>query len=407
MLFSIVLIYSSSLYSQKAPSKRILKKSGIQISKEEPLLPSQWDPVAAADKVLEKLMCVTAPEIKGAHDSYLVLIDDFAYVVYMGNEVRPSENPRWPEIYAALSIVNLKNLKVEKIIPFARSEQAYENDTLPLGACFVPRIVKKDEKTLRCFFSSENPGKRQSQSWYTDFNLENRKFENRIYRVKIRTPSGVFNMQPKTFHDEAVRHGFRKEAKDYGLYLFDFKSFDGKVYAVINNFVAGQNSLAVANEDLDTFEILGHYNEPQLLHLCESAVNRLPDGTWMAICREDMGCRNYLFTSSKDGHDWTRGSHRAFVPNGGNSKPTFDYINGIYYLGWQENTRVEGVPRSIFNVDVSVDGVNWERKYQFQTTKSFQYPNFVEHNGKVWLSVTQGEDSPDRKEKIMFGKLED
>ena len=411
-LLCIILAFSNSLCAQKDHSTGIMKDAedkmaGIEILKGERLLPTRWDPVAAADKVLENLICVTAPEIKGAHDSYMVLIDNFAYVVYMGNEVRPSENPRWPEIYAALSIVNLNTLKVKKIIPFASSGQVYENDTLPIGSCFVPRIVKKDDNTLRCFFSSENQGKRQSQAWYTDFNLKKRKFENKVYRVKLRTSRGVVDMQPKSFHEEAVLHGFRKEAKDYGLYLFDFKIFDGKMYAVINNFVAGQNSLALANDELNIFEILGHYNEPQTLHMCESAVNRLPDGTWMAICREDKGCRNYLFTISKNGRDWTRGSHRVFVPNGGNSKPTFDYINGIYYLGWQENTRFEGVPRSIFNVDVSVDGVNWERKYQFKTIQSFQYPNFVEHNGKVWLCVTQGDSSPDRKEKIMFGKLEE
>jgi hypothetical protein len=95
------------------------------------------------------------------------------------------------------------------------------------------------------------------------------------------------------------------------------------------------------------------------------------------------------------------------VPNGTNSKPTFDRFGGAYYLGWQENTHIQGVRRSVFNVDISRDGKTWERKYRFETPKSFQYPTFHEHDGVIWLSVTQGDSSPSRKERIMFGKLED
>jgi hypothetical protein len=69
----------------------------------------------------------------------------------------------------------------------------------------------------------------------------------------------------------------------------------------------------------------------------------------------------------------------------------------LYYLGWQ----VRGAGRSVFNVDVSRDGKTWERKYHFESPRSFQYPTFHEHDGAIWLSVTQG-----RKERIMFGKLE-
>ena len=59
------------------------------------------------------------------------------------------------------------------------------------------------------------------------------------------------------------------------------------------------NALALVHDDLETFEVLGHYNEPQSAALSASAVNRLPDGTWMAICRNDKG--NYHFTTRKDG----------------------------------------------------------------------------------------------------------
>jgi hypothetical protein len=50
--------------------------------------------------------------------------------------------------------------------------------------------------------------------------------------------------------------------------------------------------------------------------------------------------------------------------------------------------------------------VTWERKYRFESTKSFQYPTFVESNGAVWLVATQGDSDPSRKERIMFGRLE-
>ena len=140
--------------------------------------------------------------------------------------------------------------------------------------------------------------------------------------------------------------------------------------------------------------------------LTEPAVNRLPDGTWLAICRQENGDHNYWFCESQDGRTWTTGGEKAFVKQGAGSKPTFDKFNGTYFLGWQELTRIDGVSRSVFNVDVSKDGLNWERKYRFESTKSFQYPTFVEDRGAIWLVVTQGDSDPSRKERIMFGRLE-
>ena len=132
-------------------------------------------------------------------------------------------------------------------------------------------------------------------------------------------------------------------------------------------------------------------------------MNRLPDGTWMAICRNDAG--NYHFTTSRDGRTWTVGEPRPFVPNGLNSKPTFDRFGDTYYLGWQENTRVGDCNRSVFNIDISRDGETWERKYRFETPHSFQYPTFHEHEGAIWLTVTQS-DHGGSSDRIMFGRLE-
>ncbi len=372
-----------------------------------PLITSDWNPKLAGDRVMAGLMTVTAPEVKGAHDAEMVIADGRAYIVAEVNDERGGENAAWPFIYVAMSIVDIKTMTVEKIIPFARSEQVFENETLPVGACFVPRIIQKDESTVRCYFASEQPGKRQAQTWHIDFDLDRMAFKNSIHRTKLKTSAGTFDMQPQYFHADAVAQGFSKPPKDFGLYLFDsFKVFDGRTYVAINNYPGAQNALAVANENLDTFEVIGHYNEPQEFNLTESAVNRLPDGTWMAICRQEGGSRNYTFTTSEDGITWTSNEYRDFVPNGTSSKPTFDKFKGVYYLGWQEATQINGVFRSVFNIDVSKDGRSWQRKYRFETEKSFQYPTFFEYDGTIYVVVTQGDSDPSRKERIMFGILE-
>ena len=370
------------------------------------LLPSSWDAGLAGDVVMQRLVNTSAAHVKGAHDAEFVCVGDRAYIVTVANDVRAGESPWWPFIYATMSIVNLKTLKLEKVIDFAKGEQAFENETLPVGACFAPRITQKDAGTLRCYFASEDPDKRQSQMWHIDFDVKRLAFENRIHKTQIKTAAGTFDFQPQYLYADAVAQGFKRPAKDAGLFIFDsFKKFDGRTYVALNNFPGGQNALALVHDDLGTFEVLGHFNEPQSAQLSESAVNRLPDGTWMAICRNDKG--NYHFTTSADGKTWSEGKPMPHVPNGANSKPTFDKFGGVYYLGWQEATKIQGVGRSVFNLDISRDGKTWERKYRFETPKSFQYPTFHEHDGVIWLAVTQGDKDASRKERIMFGKLED
>jgi len=372
------------------------------------LLPSGWDPKAAGDRVMAGLVKISAPEVKGAHDAEMTIANGRAFVVYEANDVQPGEAAQWPFVYVAMSVVNLKTLAVEKMIPMARGGQVFGDVTLPEGACFVPRIIQKDARTLRTYFASEAPGIRQSRTWILDFDLESMAFQPRLELAKIKTAAGVFEMQPQYFHADAVAaQGFARPPVDFGLYIFDsFKVFDGRTYVALNNYPGGQNALAVVNEALDTFEVLGHYTLPASLKLTESAVNRLPDGAWMAICRQEGGDRNYAFTTSPDGKTWTPAAARPWVPNGDSSKPTFDRFGDVYYLGWQEATRINGVSRSVFNVDVSRDGVNWARKYRFETEKSFQYPTFRQHDGVVYLCVTQGDADASRKERIMFGKLE-
>lgn len=367
------------------------------------LLPADWDPKAAADKVMAGLIKVTAPQAKGAHDAEFVCVGDRAYVVEHDNDVAPGHGAGAAQ-YCVLSVVNLKTRRLEKTIPMAKSEQAFDNVTLPKGMCFVPRIIRKDEHTLRTYFCSQ-PAKEQAITWYRDFDLRTLAFEGGIHKAKLKTAAGVFDMEPRHFHADAKAQGFTRKAVNQGLFIFDsFKEFAGRRYVALNNFPGRQNALAVLHDDLTTFEIIGHYNEPQSQDLSESAVNRLPDGSWMAICRNEKG--NYHFTTSQDGKTWTVGQPRSFVPNGLNSKPTFEKFGEIYHLGWQENTKVGDCGRSVFNVDVSRDGLTWERKYRFESPNSFQYPSFHEHQGSIWFTVTQS-DHKGTSDRIMFGKLEE
>ena len=387
----------------------------IQISRihKRHVLSPGWDPKREADAVMAGLVKVTADEVKGAHDADMVIVDGKAYIVYEANDRQPGEAPHWDYVYVALSVVDVATGAVEKVIPFARSAQVFDNETLPVGACFVPRILQKDDRTLRCFFASEAPGMRQAQTYIIDFDLGRQVFARTISRAKLQTTRGVFDMQPQYFHEDAVAQGFKRPACDYGLYAVDsFKSMDSfpnfqlKTYAMLNNFPGGQNALACLNAELDTFEILGHCNEPGELCLTEAAVNRLPFGPWMAIVRQDGGNQNYIIATSPDGRKWEPNTSMLSINGGGNSKPTFDKLDGVYFLGWQESATVNGVSRSIFNLDVSSEGKDWARKYRFETEKSFQYPVFRIYQGRIYFAVTQGDSSPSRKERIMFGRLE-
>ena len=366
------------------------------------LLPRDWDPALAGDLVMQRLVRVSAPQVKGAHDAEFVCVGDRAYIVEHDNDRQPGHGAG-AAMYCVLTVLNLKTLQVEKTHPLGKAGETFANTTLPDARVFVPRILRKDEHTLRTYFCTE-PTKEQAVTWYRDFDLRTQTFEAAIHKAKLKTAAGVFDMEPQHFHADAKAQGFSRRAVREGLYIFDsFKEFDGRRYVALNNFPGKQNALAVLHDDFETFEIIGHYNEPQSEQLSESAVNRLPDGIWMAICRNDAG--NYHFTTSKDGRTWTVGKPEPFVPNGLNSKPTFDRFGDVYYLGWQENTRIQNCGRSVFNVDVSRDGKNWERKYRFESPHSFQYPTFHEHQGEVWLAVSQS-DHKGTTDRIMFGRLE-
>ncbi len=366
----------------------------------ESLLPANWDPALAGDIVMQRLVRVSAPQVKGAHDAEFVCVGERAYIVEHDNDVTPGHGAG-AAMYCVMTVVNMKSLNVEKTHLLAKAGQAFANVTLPEAQVFVPRIIRKDEHTLRTYFCSKSASE---LTWYRDFDLRTQSFEDSIHKAKLKTAAGTFDMEPRHFHADAAAQGFKRPAVNHGLYIFDsFKEFDGKRYVALNNFPGKQNALAVLHDDFATFEVIGHYNEPQSQQLSESAINKLPDGTWMAIVRNDGG--NYHFTTSQDGKTWTVAEPKPSVPNGLNSKPTFDKFGGIYYLGWQENTKIQNCNRSVFNVDISRDGKTWQRKYRFESPHSFQYPTFHEHEGTLWLTVSQS-DHGGSTDRIMFGKLE-
>ena len=108
-----------------------------------------WNPKQAADRVLAGLVNVCLPQVKGAHDSDLVIVDGKAYIVYEANDRQPGEQPDWPFVYCALSVVDVASGRVEQTFTFATSETRYDNEALPVGACFVPHLLQKDARTIR------------------------------------------------------------------------------------------------------------------------------------------------------------------------------------------------------------------------------------------------------------------
>lgn len=365
------------------------------------------DILSRSGEILANTSNVTDRNVKGAHDADFLILDDKAFIVYEANDIQAGENSRWHYQYVTMSVVDIKTRKILCTYRFAESEMEYSNEKLPIGACFVPRIAQIDNETLRCFFVSENPENRQSQTWYIDFNLKNLAFNDCIFKAKLLTNLGLFDMQPQHFYAQAITDGLRRPPTDYALFIIDsFKTIDHQTHVVLNNYAVGQNALARLTDDKTTFEIIGNFVKPDTAKLTEASVNRLSNGLWLAISRRDDGDKNYMFSQSEDGCNWSVHENYDFVCNGLNSKPTFDCFNGTYYLGWQENTKINGVSRSVFNVDVSKNGDEWHRKYRFETEKSFQYPTFRQYKGHIYFAVTQGDYSESRKERIMFGKLE-
>jgi len=53
----------------------------VEQASAETLLPANWDPALAGDIVMQRLVKVTAPQVKGAHDAEFVCVGEHAYIV--------------------------------------------------------------------------------------------------------------------------------------------------------------------------------------------------------------------------------------------------------------------------------------------------------------------------------------
>ena len=90
----------------------LLMSFSTAVMSSEQLIPAGWDSLGAASNILDGLVQVTPFQVKGAHDADLALVGDKAYVVAEVSNQRAGESSRWPEIYVALSILNLESLAV-------------------------------------------------------------------------------------------------------------------------------------------------------------------------------------------------------------------------------------------------------------------------------------------------------
>ena len=142
----------------------------LTVNASESLLPPNWDPVLAGDQVLARLVCITAPKVKGAHDAEMAIVEG-PPTSWPKSTTWAGESAGWPKSTRHVHRRTWKRWRWKRSSRFARSEQAFENETLPVGACFVPRILQIEHQTLRCYFASEQPGKRQAQTWYRDFDI--------------------------------------------------------------------------------------------------------------------------------------------------------------------------------------------------------------------------------------------
>lgn len=370
------------------------------------ILSPGYDPRAAGDAVLATLITVSPPEAKGCHDSDFVIVDGKAYIVFMANPRYLGEQPDWPEVACHLAVVDLETMQVVHREVLAASQQRFANTTLDHGACFVPRLLIKDAQTLRCFFASENPAVRESQTWYRDFDVQAGHFLDELHPAQLQTDHGVFPMQPDHFHRHGVSHGFTRPAVNSGLFLIDsFTSIAGRPHAVLNNFSSGQLALAVLDDRLSRFEVMGDIPGAGL-RLSEAAFNCLADGSWLLIARHDGGDGNYRVATSVDGRSWTCPEPVGLVPDGIPSKPTLDRFGEHLYLGWNAAAQVDNANRSTFHLDCTRDGKHWQRRFTFASAQSFQYPVFRSWQDRIYVSVTQGRKSSDHhsgKEMIRFG----
>lgn len=344
--------------------------------------------------IFDNRLVISEQKMKGVHDAQFVIVADRAYAVYEANDVMPGESHEWDFVYAAMTVVDIIKNSVIKTVKFAYGERQFKNLKLPHGCAFVPRIIKKDEKTLRVFFASIDEGVRPQLTYYMDYDLEREEFTDEIYVLDILTDRGRMAFTPEIFREVALRAGHACFERSIGAYLFDIEDYGDVKYICLNNFATGQNALAKFNDGYDCIEILGHIGEGMDgFKTTESGIAKLNDGTFMAVLREEYS-KQYYFSYSLDGREWTYPIKKAFAADGCNTKPTLNNFDGTLFMSVAVNDR------SCMRLSFGYDGEHWKELLEVQSPTTFQYPSFVYYENEIYYTATTG-----NKEQIVFGKL--
>ena len=352
-------------------------------------------PKAAGDAVMQNMIRISSDEMKGTHDADHVYANGKVYAVYEANNEKPGDPGTYEKEYCALAIIDLESFKVESIEKFAWGEQKYSNVTMLKGSAFVPRVIRKDDNTLRFFFSNIAVDSSSGYIYYVDYDLATEAFDNNAYRLKIMTPNGTVDFSAEVYAELFRADGHACDNSTIGHFLFDIFDVDGTKYIALNNFRGAQNSLAKFNDTYDCVEIIGNiggsYTE---YRTTESGIVQLKDGSWISILRNHAGSKIYSFSYSEDGTEWTDPVYEDFMKTGYTSKPTLDRFGDYYFMGYND------LSRGLFHLAYSLDAKNWTVLYSFHSPTTFQYPKFDIYEGQMYFSVTTG-----NKEQIYFGKL--
>jgi hypothetical protein len=396
-----------------------------------------YDAAKNADEVVSRMVCVSPKQAVGTHAAHMTIYNGKAYIVYDCNDLLRGESANWAFQYLRLSVVDIKTNKVEKTVKFTESGKQFKNIKIGVGSPVDPKIVVCGENRLRVFFAqyyqrdmltydadTKVTGivkcpEYEAYIYYLDYDTKAQAFDDTLHLAKLKTDNGLVDFKSSTYRAWATAKGFDMPGDDEynAVLLTSCEKIEGRYYAVIiQEGRVGADAVALLNDSMDTFEIVAHFPKTDIRYT-EVSVQKLPDKTWAAILRNEDPGHNYLFSTSADGKKWSEIKEIPEITTGTNSKPLFSEANGQYYLGWQELPENRNYVRKLtpldwpdrqagdrqdFNIEVSADGVNWERKYSFHAPGcSFQYPFIYPYEGKVYICATRR-----FKEYITFGLLE-
>ncbi len=355
---------------------------------------------AAGSTLISNALKVQADYVKGCHDGWTVIVGEKAYVVYTANDLKAGEDSKWDYIYVALSVIDLKTNTVLRSYPVAAGPTAVHEGqmqelAIPDGNAGVARLLQIDETTLRLFFTSNNSGVRQSYTYYADFDITTETFKSDIQRLQLQTPEGKVDFTAKAYYDLAVAAGHPADEVDHDGYILALLPLGDTCYVNLGNFSGAQNAFAKLTDGYTCLEILGHIGgSTERYRTTEVSIMPLNEGGWMAMLR-DQTSKNYLFSYSEDGTDWSEPAPIDHIDSGVACKPFLRNFGSYYLMGWNETDR------SCYHLSYSTDAKNWQDLYEIYSPDTFQYFHCFEYAGNLYYNATIG-----NKEQILFGRLE-